>query len=143
MIWPSLVMTAPNGPPQPFSTDSIASRAASSMNLRWPPFGAGLAWAGSAVIADVATTPAAATAEAALAKNERRPASGNEQQVQCVMERPSFLKSKAVPKYLFRVKKANAMPDSFQPVDLLLASRTSRGGGFVCLPALGRAFMMR
>src|SRR5215472_16759455 len=34
MISPSLTITAPNGPPQPFSTDSIASRVASSMNLR-------------------------------------------------------------------------------------------------------------
>jgi hypothetical protein len=112
------------------------------MNLRWPPFGAGLAWAGSAVIADVATTPAAATAEAALAKNERRPASGNEQQVQCVMERPSFLKSKAVPKYLVRVNKACAMRVKLPPVDLLLASRSSRGGGCVCIAAIGRTFMM-
>jgi hypothetical protein len=63
------------------------------MNLRWPPFdGASLVWAASAVIADVATTPAAATAEAALAMNERRPESGNELQVQCFMERPSFFK---------------------------------------------------
>jgi hypothetical protein len=63
------------------------------MNLRWPPRGAGWARAGSAAIADVATTPAAATAEAALAMNERRPASGNGLQVQCFMERPLlFLK---------------------------------------------------
>src|SRR5262245_41766320 len=34
MISPSLTITAPNGPPQPFSTDSVASRVASSMNLR-------------------------------------------------------------------------------------------------------------
>jgi len=58
------------------------------MNLRWPPCGAGWARAGSAAIADVATTPTAATAVAALAKNERRLASGNELQGQCFMERP-------------------------------------------------------
>src|SRR5436190_16911653 len=34
IISPSLTITAPNGPPQPFSTDSVASRVASSMNLR-------------------------------------------------------------------------------------------------------------
>src|ERR1051325_9997231 len=32
MISPSLTITAPNGPPQPFSTDSIASRVASWRN---------------------------------------------------------------------------------------------------------------
>src|SRR5712675_3408613 len=32
MILPSLTMTAPNGPPHPFSTDSMASRVASWAN---------------------------------------------------------------------------------------------------------------
>jgi len=32
LISPFLVMTAPNGPPQPLSTDSLARRHASSMN---------------------------------------------------------------------------------------------------------------
>src|SRR5215510_3400024 len=32
MISPSLTTTAPNGPPHPFSTDSMASRVASSAN---------------------------------------------------------------------------------------------------------------
>ncbi len=62
MISPSLTITAPNGPPQPFSTDSIASRVASSMNLRCSAVGVAVvaALAGEACIPAAAATPAAA-----------------------------------------------------------------------------------
>jgi hypothetical protein len=62
-------------------------------------------------MADVATTPAAATAEAALAKNERRPASGNELQVQCFITPLVFYEmiEQQMPGYRGRVNKACAM----------------------------------
>jgi hypothetical protein len=81
MISPSLTITAPNGQPQPFSTDSMASLVASCMNLICPLAGTDLA--------GVAENPVPATPMAAAAavrvKNARRPASVGELQVQRFM----------------------------------------------------------
>src|SRR5690554_6656600 len=73
MISPSLTMTAPNGPPHPFSTLSMARRVASSMNLRWPvaaltgAAAAAFAAAGAeeALVAEAGEATAAAAPDAA------------------------------------------------------------------------------
>ena len=77
MISPSLTITAPNGPPQPFSTNSIARRVASAMNLLLSAADVVAAAAGCADMPAVAATPAAAAATAVQVKNARRPASGS------------------------------------------------------------------
>ena len=90
MISPSLTITAPNGPPQPLSTDSIASRVASCMNLRCSGVGvvvAVAALAGAAGIPAAAATPAAATM-AVRVKKARRCGSGSASQINRFMAHP-------------------------------------------------------
>src|ERR1700678_2932719 len=88
MISPSLTITAPNGPPQPFSTDSIAGLVASCMNLRWSAgVLVGVAFAGRITIPVAVATPAAATAAVRL-KKARRSGSGSASQVYRSMTHP-------------------------------------------------------